>query len=160
MAELKAGSRKKSAVCDTEVMVVMAPKGDVDLRCGGAAMIDLAAAKPAGGSPADAASGGTQIGKRYVNATGDLEILCTKPGKGSLALGDVLLEQCARSYVASTGRTVAAIGLTDVVVVETGNAFEVLATNTLTDQSFIASPILVANDIYLRSRTHLFRIGS
>lgn len=47
----------------------------------------------------------------------------------------------------------------DVVVVKTGNQFEVLATNTLTDQSFIASPIAVGNDLYLRSRTHLFRIG-
>ena len=91
MAELKAGSRKKSAVCDTEVMVVMAPKGDVALTCGGAPMIDLAAAKPAGGSPSDAAAGGTQIGKRYVNAAGDLELLCTKPGKGSLGVGEVLL---------------------------------------------------------------------
>ena len=47
----------------------------------------------------------------------------------------------------------------DVVVVKAGNTFEVLATNTLTDQSFIASPIVVGNDLYLRSRTHLFRIG-
>ena len=36
--------------------------------------------------------------------------------------------------------------------------FEVLATNTLADQSFIASPVVVDGDIYLRSRTHLFRI--
>jgi outer membrane protein assembly factor BamB len=47
----------------------------------------------------------------------------------------------------------------DVVVVKTGNQFEVLATNTLTDQSFIASPIALGNDLYLRSRTHLFRIS-
>ena len=47
----------------------------------------------------------------------------------------------------------------DVVVVKTGNTFEVLATNTLADQSFIASPIALGNDLFLRSRTHLFRIG-
>jgi outer membrane protein assembly factor BamB len=47
----------------------------------------------------------------------------------------------------------------DVVVVKTGNQFEVLATNTLTDQSFIASPIAIGNDLYLRSRTHLFGIS-
>lgn len=41
-----------------------------------------------------------------------------------------------------------------------GDQFEVPATNTLTGQSFIASPIIVDGDIYLRSRTHLFRIGS
>ena len=47
----------------------------------------------------------------------------------------------------------------DVVVVKTGDQLEVLATNTLSDQSFIASPIAVGNDLYLRSRTHLFRIS-
>lgn len=48
----------------------------------------------------------------------------------------------------------------DVVVVRLGDRFEVLATNTLSDQSFIASPIVVDGDIYLRSQTHLFRIGT
>ena len=47
----------------------------------------------------------------------------------------------------------------DVVVVKTGSQFEVLATNTLTDHSFIASPIAIGNDLYLRGRTHLFRIS-
>jgi len=46
-----------------------------------------------------------------------------------------------------------------VVVVKAGSQFEVLATNTLTDQSFIASPIALGRDLYLRSRTHLFRIS-
>jgi outer membrane protein assembly factor BamB len=46
----------------------------------------------------------------------------------------------------------------DVIVVKAGPRFEVLSTNTLTDQSFIASPIAVGDDLYLRSRTHLFRI--
>ncbi len=47
----------------------------------------------------------------------------------------------------------------DVLVVEMGDAFRVLATNTMRRQSFIASPVIVDGDIYLRSRTHLFRIG-
>ena len=47
----------------------------------------------------------------------------------------------------------------DVVVVKAGDKLEVLATNTLTDQSFIASPIAVDTELYLRSRTHLFRIS-
>jgi outer membrane protein assembly factor BamB len=47
----------------------------------------------------------------------------------------------------------------EVVVVETGNRYEVLATNTLAGQSFIASPIALDNAIYLRSRTHLFKIA-
>ena len=46
----------------------------------------------------------------------------------------------------------------DVVVLRLGRTFEVLATNALQDQSFIASPVIVDGSIYLRSRTHLFRI--
>jgi hypothetical protein len=87
MAELKAGSRLKSCVCDSEVMVVLAPQGDVDVTCGGAPMVDLAADAPGGLTLSEDAAEGTQIGKRYVNEAGDLELLCTKPGKGSLGTG-------------------------------------------------------------------------
>ena len=34
---------------------------------------------------------GTQMGKRYVDADDTIELLCTKPGEGSLGLGDALL---------------------------------------------------------------------
>ena len=37
---LKAGTRLKSAVCDTEVMVIAAPAGEVEVSCGGAPMLD------------------------------------------------------------------------------------------------------------------------
>ena len=47
----------------------------------------------------------------------------------------------------------------DVVVAKLGSTFDVVATNTLTDQSFIASPVVVEGDMFLRSRTHLFRIS-
>ena len=87
MAQLKAGTRIQSAVCNTEVMVIQAPDGDVDVRCGGTPMIEISAQKP-GGSVDGSAAEGTQIGKRYVNEAGDLELLCTKPGDGSLAVGD------------------------------------------------------------------------
>lgn len=46
----------------------------------------------------------------------------------------------------------------DVIVLKPGDAFEVLATNTLKDQMFIASPAFASNEIYLRSTTHLFAI--
>ena len=46
----------------------------------------------------------------------------------------------------------------DVVVAKIGPTLDVVATNTLTDQSFVASPAVVGGDIFLRSRTHLFRI--
>jgi hypothetical protein len=91
MVQLKAGSRLKSAVCDSQVMVVLAPDGDVEVSCGGAPMVDLGAEAPGGQSLSEDAAEGTQIGKRYVNEAGDLELLCTKPGKGSLGAGGTLL---------------------------------------------------------------------
>jgi outer membrane protein assembly factor BamB len=44
----------------------------------------------------------------------------------------------------------------DVIVVKAGEQFEVIATNTLADQSFIATPAVSGGDLYLRSETHLF----
>lgn len=90
MAQLKVGSRMRSAVCATEVMVVGAPAGDVDLSCGGAPMIDIAE-DASGGSVDPNFKEGTALGKRYVNADADLEILCTKPGEGSLSSGGAAL---------------------------------------------------------------------
>ncbi len=91
MAKLKPGNRMRSAVCATEVMIVAAPDADVEVCCGGATMLDIAE-KPAGGQEIAAdAAGGTQLGKRYVNETGDLEVLCTKPGDGSLSTGGAAL---------------------------------------------------------------------
>ena len=46
----------------------------------------------------------------------------------------------------------------DVVVARIGPTLDVVATNTLTDQSFVASPAVAGGDIFLRSRTHVFRI--
>jgi hypothetical protein len=85
MARLKAGARLRSAVCSTEVMVIAAPDADLELRCGGAAMIALESAPQPGATLDPDAKGGTQIGKRYVNEAGTLELLCTRPGEGSLS---------------------------------------------------------------------------
>jgi len=84
--QLKAGDRLKSAVCQTQVMVIAAPPGDVALCCGGAPLLSLDA-EPQGGAPDPGHSGGTLIGKRYVSADGGLELLCTRPGEGSLSVG-------------------------------------------------------------------------
>jgi len=91
MPRMKPGTRLRSAVCTTEVMVIQAPADDVDVRCGGTSLLDLVAQPAPGAAPAAEAAGGTLIGKRYVSAAGDLELLCTKPGAGTLALGDVAL---------------------------------------------------------------------
>jgi hypothetical protein len=63
------------------------------------------------------------------------------------------------SPVGANGKVYLATEDADVVVLRMGDRFEVLATNTLADQSFIASPVVLDGAMYLRSRTHLFRIG-
>lgn len=62
------------------------------------------------------------------------------------------------SPVGAAGKLYLATEEGDVIVVKMGDTFEVLATNTLENQSFIASPVILDGSIYLRSRTHLFRI--
>lgn len=79
MAMLSTGQRIKSSVCDTEVMVITAPGNDLDLTCGGVTMGDDGDINPD-------QTEGTVIGKRYVNEDGSLELLCVKPGDGSLAV--------------------------------------------------------------------------
>lgn len=90
--ELKPGSRWKSAVCDTEVVVVRPPKAGAELQCGGAAMLAHNAEKPAGGSPSADRSGGSQVGKRYFDEETGLEALCSKSGAGSLSIDGRAIE--------------------------------------------------------------------
>jgi outer membrane protein assembly factor BamB len=63
------------------------------------------------------------------------------------------------SPIAVSGKLYLASEEGEVIIVRMGRTFEVLATNTLTDQSFVATPVAVAGDLYLRSRTHLFKIA-
>jgi hypothetical protein len=85
MPALKPGTRLRSAVCSTEVMVIQAPGREVVVQCGGAPMLPLGAEAAPGLAIEPAYAQGTLIGKRYVDAAGELELLCTKPGAGSLA---------------------------------------------------------------------------
>jgi hypothetical protein len=83
---IKIGARFRSAVCDTEVVVVRAVEDGVELCCGGAPMLDLDSPRPAAAGPAAGADGGTRIGKRYTDPDTGVELLCTKAGNGSLAV--------------------------------------------------------------------------
>lgn len=82
---MKPGTRLKSAACATEVVVIRCGGGAIE--CGGAAMSE-------GGGEAELNpdfAGGSLIGKRYVDEAGTVELLCVKPGKGSLAADGVRL---------------------------------------------------------------------
>jgi len=92
MAVLKPGTRLRSAVCETTVMVVKAPGDDVDLRCGGVPMRAISEQREDGQAPSAPHTNGTQRGKRYVDESGALEVLCNEPGEGSLSVGDAALE--------------------------------------------------------------------
>jgi outer membrane protein assembly factor BamB len=46
-----------------------------------------------------------------------------------------------------------------ITVVKLGEKFEVVATNTLADQLFVASPAVAEGEMFLRSKTHLFCIS-
>jgi hypothetical protein len=90
--ELRPGSRLRSAVDATEVVVVRPPAGPVDLRCGGRPMVPLDADRATEGVPSPDHASGSLLGKRYVDADQTLEVLCTKPGDGSLSVGDEPLQ--------------------------------------------------------------------
>jgi outer membrane protein assembly factor BamB len=62
------------------------------------------------------------------------------------------------SPTAANGKLYLATEEGDIVVVKMGEKFEVLAVNTLTDQSFISSPIIVDGTVYLRSQNTLYAI--
>lgn len=85
---MKPGTKLKSTVCDTEVMVIRG--GDAAVDCGGEPMVQIPPAERAVINPAFA--GGTKIGKRYVDTAGAVELLCVKPGQGSLSIAGVALQ--------------------------------------------------------------------
>jgi hypothetical protein len=89
--DIKPGARFRSAVCDTEVIVIKAPAEQLDLRCGGHTMLAATSDRPEGLSAESGFDGGTLMGKRYTDEAGTLELLCTKAGTSSLSIGEVVL---------------------------------------------------------------------
>lgn len=99
---LRPGLRLRSAVCDSEIVVVRAPSTPVELRCGGHAMLPV---------PGDVApeprlelkeAGGTLLGKRYEDERTGLEVLCTKAGSGGLTVdGEALHIKAAKPLPSS-----------------------------------------------------------
>ena len=84
--DLKPGSRWKSAVCDTEVVLVRPPSAPASLECGGQPMLAHASQRVADAAISPDHAAGSLLGKRYVDEEAGLEALCSKPGAGSLSL--------------------------------------------------------------------------
>ena len=90
MNQYRPGTRLYSTACDTEVMVIKyGATGRV--FCGGLPMSDKPA--PDKGNMDINLAEGTLMGKRYVDPSGTLELLCVKPGKGRLTCGDEALKE-------------------------------------------------------------------
>ena len=76
------GDQLASTVCGTRVVVIRAPATTpAQLACGGSPLVPAAEAPTARPGPAGTT---TLIGKRYVDTTGTLELLCTASGAGEL----------------------------------------------------------------------------
>jgi hypothetical protein len=99
----RVGMTFTSTVDSTAVVVVRWSAGEQDLTCGGAPMVAPTQHDAAPQPALDAGpAAGTLLGKRYGTADGTVEVLCTKPGAGSLAVGGVpLIVKTAKPLPAS-----------------------------------------------------------
>ena len=92
MKTLKLGAKYRSAVCDTQIMVIRTVPEPLELCCGGAPMLGASDAAPEAAALDPAFADACLIGKRYIDADDRIELLCTKGGKGALSLGLVKLK--------------------------------------------------------------------
>lgn len=83
---IKSGTRLKSQVCETQVIVVKTADSLDELRAGGAPMVPLDADASGGASLDPQFAAGAVMGKRYVDDAG-AEVLVTKAGAGALSIG-------------------------------------------------------------------------
>jgi hypothetical protein len=101
--KLKVGQSLASVTDTTTVIVIRAPKDDVELTCGRAAMVDPKSEAALARQPLEASDPeGTLLGKRYVDDDESVELLCTKAGPARLELnGKQLSVKAARQLPAS-----------------------------------------------------------
>ena len=86
VTDLRPGSRWRSAVCESEVIVVRTPARPVLLCIGGAPVLPAGAQRPSDGLPCGHLAGGTRLGSRYADDLSGLEVLCTKSGTGTITV--------------------------------------------------------------------------
>ncbi|WP_216893647.1 hypothetical protein [Nocardia alni] len=99
---LMPGVRIFSAVDTTEFVVVRAPAEPIELIIGGAPAALSPAARPWTAKVSAPANSGTALGRRYVNLTETIELLCAKSGFGMPVIaGEVLRIKQAAPLFAS-----------------------------------------------------------
>jgi hypothetical protein len=100
VTHLKIGTRLRSQVDGTQVIVIRAAPGE--LTCGGHPMIEVSQPPGDGLTLAPEHRGPTAVGKRYADAASGLEVLVITAGDGALALaGCALHAQAAKALPSS-----------------------------------------------------------
>jgi hypothetical protein len=84
--QYKVGTKLRSAVCDTQIILLRIPARPIDLRIGGVAPLTDGQAKPDGAVLDPAWAGGSITGKRYCDEAETIELLCTKGGEGGISM--------------------------------------------------------------------------
>jgi hypothetical protein len=100
--KLRPGQQLASTVDGTRMVVVRAPSADVAVSCGGAPMVDAKEAAGPAAAADPARQDGTLLGKRYADEDLGIELLCTKPGEGTVEVdGAALPVKAAKPLPAS-----------------------------------------------------------
>ena len=81
--EFKAGSRLRSVTSAVEMIVIRCGSEFPTVACGGKSMTESAPDTPID-VPLPGLDAPVLLGKRYVDAEAQLELLCVKPGAGTL----------------------------------------------------------------------------
>lgn len=89
--EIRAGQAFVSAVDATSVIVTKASVTEVALTCGGVEMVPKGPTPPLSVEADPEQLGGSQLGKRYSNGPGTVELLCIAGGQGTIAVDGVPL---------------------------------------------------------------------
>jgi hypothetical protein len=86
------GTRLKSVVCETEIVIVRPPAAATAvIACGGRPMVAHGDDVARNQSILDGHGGGSILGKRYGREGDPVEVLVTKAGTGSLSLDGELM---------------------------------------------------------------------
>ena len=88
---LRIGQRLRSQVCTAEFIVTKAPPDELELTAGGHEPVELGT-EVGTVEPVNDLMTGSLLGKRYVDPGSGLEVLVTKGGQATLAVGAVPLE--------------------------------------------------------------------
>jgi hypothetical protein len=84
--QLRAGMQLESVVSPARVIIIRAQKDDVEVCCGGIAMVTVEKTTGDGAPPSADGGSGPVLGKRYAHEELGLEFLCTRAGAGELTV--------------------------------------------------------------------------